>query len=444
MNTLAEDFAGEQAHPPGESPERALVIATILRAKGSTGVQTYFSQLQQYLSSQSSSVTVVTPFSRDRLLSTPLFALRLLIRPISRPASVRWYRHWHQVFLRRGLRSCLSDRPDAIVYAQCPVSALVALQARSGPEQRVVMAVHFQVSQADEWVVKGEIKQNCRVFRSIRQSERETFPRLDGMVFISTSAMENFACKDVLDHVRSAVIPNFVFLPPAESSPHPDADLVSIGCLEQFKNHDFLLEVLAAANRKGRRYTLDIIGAGPRRRALLRQARSLGVESQVRLLGYRPDARNLLAGYRAYVHASRSETLPLAIVEALAAGLPVIAGAVGGIPELFSDAIEGRYWPLDDAEAAAAILIAVMDEESERLRFGAAARSRFDRQFDAHTVGPTLQAFLRSVSSPEPQVTPVAQAANEQSGEAAPGLIGIGERTGDLGEDVDYRAAVGD
>ncbi len=78
------------------------------------------------------------------------------------------------------------------------------------------------------------------------------------------------------------------------------------------------------------------------------------------------DVRDFLPGYRAYVHASYSESLPLAIIEAMAAGLPIVAGNTGGISELCDDGVEARFWPLDDPAQAAATLI-----EPARLRAGA-------------------------------------------------------------------------
>jgi glycosyltransferase involved in cell wall biosynthesis len=86
----------------------------------------------------------------------------------------------------------------------------------------------------------------------------------------------------------------------------------------------------------------------------------------------------------------------LAIIEAMGSGLGVIAGAVGGVPELFEPGVEGLFWPLDDSEAAAEILIALMEDDAMRARLGAAAQLRFEREFDAEAVGISLERFLES------------------------------------------------
>jgi len=98
--------------------------------------------------------------------------------------------------------------------------------------------------------------------------------------------------------VPSAIIGNFVAPSHAEPSPQALGDLVTIGNLEIAKNHRFLLTVLAEAKRAGRSLSLDIFGEGPCRGDLLKQARSLGLEEQVRFHGFRPDVRDLLPTIR--------------------------------------------------------------------------------------------------------------------------------------------------
>jgi glycosyltransferase involved in cell wall biosynthesis len=378
--------------PLGIAP---VVIATILRPAGATGVQTHIGQVLRYFGSSGVPACVVTPFSWAKRVSPFLFGVRLPLKLVSPEASVAWYRHWHHSFLKRGLEARLAECDDVVVYAQCPLSALAAIEARRGPQQRVVMAVHFQVSQADEWVKKHEIADSGRVFRSIRKLEAEVLGDVDGLIYLSRSAQENLASwLDLPASIPSAYIPNFIFPPTAGRRLAPVADLVTIGSLEGFRNHDFLLRVLAAARKRGRRYTLHVIGKGPRRRDLGRQAERLGVETQVRFLGYQPEAQRLLPQYRAYVHASLSESFSLAILEAMSAGLPVIAGRVGGIPELFDSDVEGRFWPLDDPERAAEILIELMEDRGALARAGAAGRDRVTRAFDARVVGPRLHRFL--------------------------------------------------
>ena len=104
--------------------------------------------------------------------------------------------------------------------------------------------------------------------------------------------------------------------------------------------------------------------------------------------------RDFLPRYRAYVHASYSESLPLAIIEAMAAGLPIVSGDIGGISELCDDGVEARFWSLDDPVKAAVTLTGLLDSEPSRLAAATAARDRFRRDYDATVIGPRLRSFL--------------------------------------------------
>ena len=245
------------------------------------------------------------------------------------------------------------------------------------------------------------------MFRAIRRMEREAIPQVDGLVFVSRWGREAvLGWLPEAAAVPFAIIGNFVTPLDSEPSRESLGDLVTIGNLDLVKNHRFLLQVLAEAKRSGRSLTLDVFGDGPCRKDLLQQARALGLEEQVRFRGYQPDARRFLPGYRAYVHASYSESLPLAIIEAMAAGLPIVAGDTGGIGELCDDGVEARFWPLDDPARATAVLIDLLDCEPARLKAANAALERFHRDFDADVVAPELEGFLRALSPRGPATAP--------------------------------------
>ena len=372
-----------------------LLIATNLREEGRTGVQTHISQLRRYLAERGTKTAVITPFCWRRAL-TPVFGLRIVLERCGcRAASVVWYRSSHEVFLYQALRRALRGAGDCVVYAQEPLAARAALRARRGKRQRVVLAVHFRTSQADEWANMGLIKPGGSVFQSIRQVEREVIPQVDGLMYVSEWARQAvLGWLPEAAAVPATVIDNFVAPVHADPGQEPLGDLVTMGGLEPVKNHRYLLEVLAAARRAGRPLTLDVYGDGALRKDLQRQASSLGLEDQVQFRGFQPDVRDFLPRYRAYVHASYSESSSLAIIEAMAAGLPIVAAAVGPIAELYDDGVEGRFWPLDDPAAANAILISLFDSEPSRLRAASAARERFLRDFDADVIVPRLQSFL--------------------------------------------------
>jgi glycosyltransferase involved in cell wall biosynthesis len=263
------------------------------------------------------------------------------------------------------------------------------------------MAIHFRVSQADEWADKKLIKHDGTVFRGIRQVEREVIPQVDGLVPVTRWARD--ALVSWLPEAAAipyTVIGNFVAPLHLELDPEPLGDLVTIGNLELVKNHRFLLRALAEAKRTGRSYTLDVFGEGPCRKDLLAQARALGLEEQLRLRGFRPDVRDFLPGYRAYVHASYSESSSLAIIEAMAAGLPIVAGYLEPLAELCDDGVEARFFPLDDPAQAATALTDLLDCEPARAKVARAASERFHRDFDAEVMAPRLLSFLQGTTPP--------------------------------------------
>lgn len=386
-----------------EATKVPMVIASILRPEGTTGVHTHVRELCSYLDTNSLPHELVTPFSRSQPLSTAIFGVRLPLQWAAAPVSVAWYRHWHTAFLATALRRRLATLGPAVIYAQGPEAAIASIQARKGTGQRVIMAVHFLRSQAGGWVSKGHITPNGYVAKAIERSEREVVRHLDGIVYVSQAARDEFvAAVPEAAGLPSDIVPNFVR--PLTVSPHPGAlaDLVTIGGLEREKNQQFLLRVLAHAKDAGQTYSLDIYGQGALRRGLEREAARLGIASQVQLRGYDPAVRSRLPGYRAYVHACAVETGPLALIEALAAGLPVMAGNKGGVGELLSDGIEGRYWPLDDPVAASRLLIAFLQDEQALHQASLAALRRFSTSFDANLIAPRLASFLyeRPTQSP--------------------------------------------
>ncbi|TCO52065.1 glycosyltransferase involved in cell wall biosynthesis [Kribbella antiqua] len=370
-----------------------IVIATLMKPHGTSGLQSHVRTVDEYLRSASEPVSIVSPFSARSPFVRPMFAARVGIRRFNRPAGVWWHQHWHAHYLESALHRHLKSRPDAVIYTQCPISAGVALRVRT--TQPVVMVAHLNVSQADEWAGKGEIPGDGGLYRSIRSFEEIVLPKLDGIVYVSEFARS--ALEDripAIKHVPTAVVPNPVTAPAAEPT-GGTADLITVGALEPRKNQGYLLEVLSIAARRGHRYSLSVIGSGPDRRLLQARVRDLGLVEQVRFLGYQADPLSLMAGHRLYCHTSMMENLPIALLEAMAAGLPVLAGAVGGVPEIVRPGVDGQFWPLDDPDAAAGVLIELMEDVTQLAAMAAAARVRARTEFSSQVVGRRLLNFLQ-------------------------------------------------
>jgi glycosyltransferase involved in cell wall biosynthesis len=160
----------------------------------------------------------------------------------------------------------------------------------------------------------------------------------------------------------------------------PDDALVigTIARLDPVKDLGTLLHAMAQ-DQSGRQLLL-VIGDGAERRRLEHDARGLGVGSSVRFLGHRDDARELLSACDVYANSSISEGISLTILEAMAAGLPVVATEVGGTPEIV-DASTGRLVPARDPRGLAAALAAIAADESLRRTLGRHARARVEERF---------------------------------------------------------------
>lgn len=107
----------------------------------------------------------------------------------------------------------------------------------------------------------------------------------------------------------------------------------------------------------------------------------MGLTASVRLVGERDDVPELLSSSSVFVLSSSSEALPVSVLEAMAAGLPVVATRVGGVPELVVDGETGFLVPPSDAAALAAALQRLLDDPELRARLGAAGRARAEEHF---------------------------------------------------------------
>jgi glycosyltransferase involved in cell wall biosynthesis len=125
-----------------------------------------------------------------------------------------------------------------------------------------------------------------------------------------------------------------------------------------------------------------IVGDGPERPALEAEIRAAGLLQRVELAGERRDVPQLLEDADVFVLSSRSEGAPLSILEAMAAGLPVVASAVGGVPEIVDDGTTGLLVPPGDAGALAAALERLLADPALRSRLGGAGWERVRERFD--------------------------------------------------------------
>lgn len=160
-----------------------------------------------------------------------------------------------------------------------------------------------------------------------------------------------------------------------------ELNLVTAGRLATIKNFPLLIEAMALLRQRGVDARLVVLGEGEERESLQRRIEGLGLSDHVTLAGFQQQVGPWLRCADAFVCSSNYEGISLAILEAMSAGLPVVATAVGGNPNLISDGENGRLVPPGDADALATALEELASEPELRHRMGQNGRARYLRDY---------------------------------------------------------------
>ena len=181
----------------------------------------------------------------------------------------------------------------------------------------------------------------------------------------------------------------------------PDRPVVlTVGRLTVMKGHTHLLEAVPGLRRRFPDVAVVVIGRGHLHDALTAQAAALGVSDAVHLPGHRADARQLLDAADVFVLPSRHEGMPLSLLEAMDAGLPVVATRVIGSEEVVADGETGLLVRPRDAAALEQALAVLLGDPLLRERYGRAGRRRFEREFTADRMAAdTLGVYDRTLEA---------------------------------------------
>lgn len=153
--------------------------------------------------------------------------------------------------------------------------------------------------------------------------------------------------------------------------------LVCVGNLYPVKGHDTLVRALPQLPN----VQVAIAGRGEQEKSLHMLATELGVSERLHLLGLRDDVTSVLAAADVFVHPSRSEGLPLAVLEAMGQRLPIVASRVGGIPEAIEDGRSGVLVAPEDPAALADALSRILDAPERAASLAREARARAEAEF---------------------------------------------------------------
>jgi len=158
----------------------------------------------------------------------------------------------------------------------------------------------------------------------------------------------------------------------------PDACVVTcVSRLVAVKNHSLLMRAAALiAQAQARPIVILIVGGGDLLGDLKREAENLGIAASIRFLGWRRDLPAVYAASDVVVLTSLNEGTPVSLIEAMAAGLPVVATAVGGVPDVVENGLTGTLVPSGSVEALADAINALVADRDLRCSLGRAGRER--------------------------------------------------------------------
>jgi glycosyltransferase involved in cell wall biosynthesis len=215
-------------------------------------------------------------------------------------------------------------------------------------------------------------------------AQRLSYTAAHAVVANANAAVEQLRNEGVPEkkiHVISNGVDCGAFAAPGREASTGARRLLTVANLRPEKGHDTLIAAASAIVQRHADAEFHIAGDGPGRASLERQVLVRGLSSRFHFLGERSDIPDLLAQSDLFVLPSRSEACPNSLLEAMAAGLPIVASRAGGIPELIDSGMNGVLVTPDAPDARAAAVLSVMDRPAFAATLGRAAREKAVRRF---------------------------------------------------------------
>jgi glycosyltransferase involved in cell wall biosynthesis len=171
----------------------------------------------------------------------------------------------------------------------------------------------------------------------------------------------------------------------------------SVGRLVSAKDYPMMIRAVSVLVHRGTNVHLEIVGEGEERKAIEQAIREENIESNVTLVGSQANVSEWLARWRIFASSSVREGQPVALLEAMAAGLPCVVTAAGGVPDTLADGIEGIVVPPGDAEALADGIQQLLENPKLIEKYGRAARERVIRDFSIESHASTCRQTYTTV-----------------------------------------------
>jgi glycosyltransferase involved in cell wall biosynthesis len=306
-------------------------------------------------------------------------------------------RPWRDVQALGEIRRALLELQPDLVAAHSSKAGLLGRVAGRSLRIPVVFTVHG-------WAfTPGVPGARAAVYRRL---ERMAGPLASRLITVSEfdrrlALDARIAAPDRIVTVHNGMpdVPPSLRADPARTPPR----IVMVARFEPQKDHATLIHALAGLTQLP--WELDLVGEGPGMPAMERLAGELGVGERIRFLGQRMDVPRLLADAQVAVLITNWEGLPLSILEAMRAGLPVVASDVGGIGETIHDGQTGHLVARGAVEQVRERLGRLLADAALRTAFGAAGRAFYERQFTLeHCVSRTLAVYESVIEAGRPRV----------------------------------------
>ena len=273
------------------------------------------------------------------------------------------------------LRSLVRERDIRLVHAHSPYPAIAARAA-------LPRAVRHVATEHNVWQ---------RYHPATYWANALTFPRNDHVFTVSDEVRRSVRYPRPLRFRRMPPVETLHHgLDPDDAATPPDREAVrselglspaskvvgTVGTFTPKKAHSVLLEAAREVRERVPDLRVVLVGHGPLEEDLRRRTDELGLGETVVFTGFREDARRVMTAFDVFTLSSTFEGLPIALLEAMANGLPAVVTSVGGNPEVVEDGRDGMLVPPGDPAALAGALVRVLSDPEERRRLGEAARTR--------------------------------------------------------------------
>jgi glycosyltransferase involved in cell wall biosynthesis len=291
----------------------------------------------------------------------------------------------------RALTSILRDFRADVVHSHEFTMAIYGAAAAKRARARHVITMHGGLYYATAWRRRAALRWAMRRSAALIGVSDATASALQRNLGIARSKLHVVPNGIPLRTGVRARLRSELALAPGELL------IVSVGNLYAVKGHAVLIDALATLrDRAG--WRLAIAGRGEEEPRLRAQAATASIGDRVHLLGFRDDVADILAAGDVFTMPSLSEGLPLALVEGMSFGLPVVVTGVGGVPEVVTDGVEGLIVPPSDPGALATALAELLQNASRRQQMGAAARTRAVRDYALSTMADRYERLYRGES----------------------------------------------